>query len=159
MIKRLPAIESDADDSDDNEIQARPNFSFGPSTKNQEEEQKNQFIIDSKITVKPKQLKYIQKNGFIIYETLAQVGQNSSNILQVSAAKQGATVKCDEEVCSGEPSRLQCVVRINNTVYGSAPIEQTKKEAKVQAFDNALKYARKIHYTIKVRQNWRCDFF
>lgn len=109
--------------------------------------------------LKNKHMNYLSRNRFIIYETLAQNNQQSSNILQVSAAKQGATVKCSEEVCSNDSTKKQYVVYINDTVYGSAIIEQGKKETKVLAFENAQKYAKKIHYTIKVRLNFISETF
>lgn len=43
------------------------------------------------------------------------------------------------------------MVYVNGNVYGTAPITQSKQESKVEAYTNALAYARKIHYTIKVR--------
>lgn len=145
------ADKSDSD-SDDGQM-SRPSFSMNPPNTNQSNE-----IIDrnppNAFQPKPatRQLQRIPDTGFIVYETLPQHGQQqlSNNIIQVSAAKQGATVKSDVEVCKNEPNTLECVIRINDTVYGSAPITNGKKEAKTQAFDNALQYARKIHYTIKV---------
>lgn len=46
------------------------------------------------------------------------------------------------------------MVYINNHKYGVAPVTQSKQEAKVEAYANALAYARKIHYTIKVSIEW-----
>lgn len=137
----------------------RPSFALNPPKEEQIEEspakeqihnfsqqnQKNSQIQSQQ----PKQLKRIPDTGFIVYETLAPT-QQSVNILQMSAAKQGANVKNDVQVSQTEPNTLECVVRINDTVYGVAQVTTGKKEAKVQAFDKALEYARKIHYTIKV---------
>lgn len=136
-------------ESDSEGEMVRPSFSMHPPNSN-----KNEQAIDRKqkctVQIKPstKCFKRIPDTGFIVYETLAQ--QPSNNILQVSAAKQGATIKCDTEVCKTDPNKLECVVRVNGTVYGSAPIAVGKKEAKAQAFDTALEHARRIHYTIKV---------
>lgn len=154
--KRQKFNDKSESESDDGEM-ARPSFSMNPSTTNQTNEIIEQNYPPSKIT-EPKskssatEPKRISDTGFIVYETLPQNGQQqlSNNIIQVSAAKQGATVKCDVEVGKSDPNSLECVVRINDTVYGSAPITTGKKEAKTLAFDNALQYARKIHYTIKV---------
>lgn len=155
--KHKLADKSDSE-SDDGEM-ARPSFSMNPSMANQTNEiiQQNPQSKTIEPTTSTKQLKRITDTGFIVYETLPQNGQQqlSNNIIQVSAAKQGATVKSDVEVCKSDPNTLECVVRINDTVYGSAPITTGKKEAKTLAFDNALQYARKIHYTIKVNEMFR----
>lgn len=158
--KQTVSVKSDDDnDSDDGEM-PRPSFALNSSST----EQFNEFMCEkpqqqpsNTYQAKPKHLQQrIVDTGFIVYETLPQNGQQqqqqSVNILQVSAAKQGATVKCDVEVSKINPNTLECVVRINDTIYGSAPITNGKKEAKIQAFDDALKYARKIHYTIKVNK-------
>lgn len=142
-------------DSDDGEM-ARPSFTMNPleaveqSTKTFQQKQ-----INTNVRSQPQKLKRIPDTGFIVYETIAQIGQPSINILQVSAAKQGATVKNDVEVSTTEPNSLESVVRINNKIYGTASITAGKKEAKGQAFDKALEYARKIHYTIKVRSSFK----
>lgn len=97
-------------------------------------------------------LKRIPDTGFIIYETLGKSDQPQQSvcILQISAAKQGATIKFDMEVSKNVQNSLDCVVRINNIVYASVPMSTCKKETKTQAFNQALDFARKIHYTIKV---------
>lgn len=145
-----------SDDDEDDGTFVRPSFSMDSTSTKQQNEEK---IIPaaSTFTVKTKHTERIQDTGFIIYETIAQTGQTSSNILQVSAAKQGATVKFDAEACNDLPNKLQGVVRINGIVYAAVPITTGKKEAKVHAFDKALEYARKIHYTIKVSET--CTFF
>lgn len=80
------------------------------------------------------------------------------NILYSSAAKQGATIKFDMSVNKKTPTTLDAVVRINNKIYAEVPITTNKKDAKTLAFDQALEYARKIHYTIKVNHNF-FDFY
>lgn len=156
---RKVSHKSDSDD-DDGSTFARPSFamnSTSTTTSDQKQPEEiehqahNTFHSRSLANSTIQQLR-IADTGFIIYETLSQNDQQqqSINILQVSAAKQGATIKCDVEVGKKNPNTLDCVVRINDTVYGTAPITTGKKEAKVQAFENALQYARKIHYTIKV---------
>lgn len=134
-------------DSDDGEM-VRPSFASSSSVSEQNSGNTQQ---EPQITVQTKRihLKRVPNTGFILYETLSQNGQEqqSANILRMSAAKQGATIKFDFEVSN---NTLKCVVRINDTIYGSALVTASKKEAKKQAFDNALEYARRIHYTIKV---------
>lgn len=161
-INRKVSHKSDSD-SDDGGTFARPSFSMNPSSTT-DQKQPDEIEHPAHTTFHSKTLagstaqqRRIPDTGFIIYETLSQNDQQqqSINILQVSAAKQGATIKCDVEVGKIHPNTLDCVVRINDTVYGTAPITTGKKEAKVQAFDNALQYARKIHYTIKV--NFACS--
>lgn len=83
----------------------------------------------------------ITNTGFIIYEMMNDT--QSTNILSTSAAKQGAFIKY-------EASASESVVKINGEIYSTIPITTNKKEAKTQAFDKALEYARKIHYTVKV---------
>lgn len=149
------SIKSDSD-SDDGEM-VRPSFASSSSVSkpnNENSQQKPQITVQTKLT----NLKRVPNTGFIVYETLPQNGQQqqSINILQMSAAKQGATVKFDFEVSRRVPNTLECVVRINDTVYGSASVTASKKEAKTQAFDNALQYARRIHYTIKVIIRTNC---
>lgn len=156
------ANKSDSESSDDGGSMARPSFALNPSTtteqqqpeiQQQQQQQQTHNTFQSKSMANSSQQRRIADTGFIIYETLSQNDQQQSsiNILQVSAAKQGATIKCDVEVGKSHPNTLDCVVRINDTVYGTATISTGKKEAKVQAFDNALQYARKIHYSIKVK--------
>lgn len=146
------------DDSDDDGEMVRPCFSMNPSNSSTISEPAPLVtapkpVVDTFQPTPPlKFTKRLPNTGFIIYETLAQNSQQGITILQVSAAKQGAIVKCDVEVCKSEPTTLECVVRINGTVYATAPIAGGKKEAKQQAFDRALERARKIHYTIKVSE-------
>lgn len=128
-------------------------FSMNPSYENTKKKQNKDIVPQTPIQAKPtlKHTKRIPNTGFIIYETIAQADQQQSiNILQTSAAKQGSIVKSDVEVCQSNPTTLECVVRIDDTIYGTAPITTGKKEAKIQAFDAALEQAKKIHYTIKV---------
>lgn len=157
---RKVSHKSDSDD-DDGSTFARPSFAINPTSTTTTSDQKQPEEIEHQahntfhsrsLANSTIQQRRIADTGFIIYETLSQNDQQqqSINILQVSAAKQGATIKCDVEVGKKNPNTLDCVVRINDTVYGTAPITTGKKEAKVQAFENALQYARKIHYTIKV---------
>lgn len=144
-------------DSDDDGTMGRPSFASNPSSTTDQQQpeihQQTHNTLQSRSMANSLQQRRIADTGFIIYETLSQNDQQQSsiNILQVSAAKQGATIKCDVEVGKIHPNTLDCVVRINDTVYGTATIATGKKEAKVQAFDIALQYARKIHYTIKVK--------
>lgn len=157
MKKRKIAPQSD-DDSDDGDM-PRPSFSMNPSYENQKQNEDiapSNPIQTKSIQAKSallKQTKHIPNTGFIIYETIAmsEQQQQSVNILQQSAAKQGSIVKCDFEVSQSDQT-TQCVVRIDGTIYGTAPITNGKKEAKIQAFDRALEKARKIHYTIKVSE-------
>lgn len=147
--KKHKMIESDDDIADDQ--MPRACFSMNPSNPTQNEQpipqiQKNTAQSNQALRT----MKRIPNTGFIIFETFNQISPQSNNILQMSAAKQGATVKCDVEVCQSDALKLECVVRINGTVYGKAQIIGSKKEAKQQAFDEALERARKIHYTIKV---------
>lgn len=93
-------------------------------------------------------LNRVPNTGFIIYETLNE--SNSMNILYSSAAKQGANIKFDVQVSTAVPNTLEAIVQINDAIYATVPMTTNKKEAKTQAFDNALEFARKIHYTIKV---------
>lgn len=147
LKKRKIAPQSD-EDSDDGDM-PRPSFSMNPTYENQNEDIAPTKPIQTK-SAPLKQTKHIPNTGFIIYETIAMSEQQQSiNILQQSAAKQGSIVKCDFEVSPADQT-TQCVVRINGTIYGSAPITNGKKEAKIQANDRALEKARKIHYTIKV---------
>lgn len=148
--KTTNQAKSDSDESDDGTM-GRPSFALNPTKcePNVKPSHQNQNIAQVQ-SQQPKKLTRIPDTGFIVYETLAQTGQQSINILQMSAAKQGAIVKSDVEVSKTEPNSLECVVRINDRVYGSASVSAGKKEAKIQAFDKALEYARKIHYTIKV---------
>lgn len=155
ISEKKPQIANKSDsDSEDDVSMARPSFSLNSSSTVNQKQPENH--CQTKSLAKPLQQQRISDTGFIIYETLSQNDQQQSsiNILQVSAAKQGATIKCDVEVSKTNPNTLNCVVRINDTVYGTALITTGKKEARVQAFDNALQYARKIHYTIKVN----CEF-
>lgn len=148
--KQTNQAKSDSDESDDGTM-GRPSFSLNPPQCEPNEiiSHQNQNVAQVQ-SQHPKQLTRVPDTGFIVYETLAQTGQQSINILQMSAAKQGAIVKSDVEVSKTEANSLECVVRINDKVYGSASVSAGKKEAKIQAFDKALEYARKIHYTIKV---------
>lgn len=154
MKKRKIASKSESDDDNDDGNMLRPSFSMNPSNEN--EKQNDDIAPSEPIQTKPqplKQTKYIPNTGFIIYETIALSEQQQSiNILQQSAAKQGSIVKFDFEVSQSDKTTLECVVRIDGTIYGTAPITTGKKEAKVQAFDRALEKARKIHYTIKVSE-------
>lgn len=131
-------------DSDDGEM-PRPSFSMKTTTDNKQAEISSHSPFD----VSTKNLKRIPDTGFIVYETLGKQ-QQSICILQMSAAKQGATVKFDMEVSKKVQNALECVIRINDKPYASAPVTTNKKEAKTEAFNKALEYARKIHYTIKV---------
>lgn len=141
-----------SDDDEDDIGSFRPSFSLDSTSTTQQNETKELNPTAVEFSVKTKHTKRIQDTGFIIYEAIAQAGQTSSNILQVSAAKQGATVKFDVEPSNDPAGKPQGVVRINGTVYATIPMTTGKKEAKVQAFEKALEYARKIHYTIKVSQ-------
>lgn len=105
-------------------------------------------IDNGQSTTSTKAINRIPNTGFIIYETLNET--NNMNILYSSAAKQGAIIKFDMEVSTTVPNTLECIVRINDKIYATVPMATNKKEAKIQAFDKALEYARKIHYTIKV---------
>lgn len=154
--RKIAPNSDDGDDSDDGTM-SRPCFSMNPSYENTKEQPNEETVTQNPIQAKPpqKQTKRIPDTGFIIYETVAQTGQQqqqqSINILQTSAAKQGSTVKCDVEPSQSDKT-TQCVVRIDGTVYATAPITTGKKEAKVLAFDRALEQARKLHYTIKVHK-------
>lgn len=123
----------------DEEIQ-RPCFSMNSNNDNKANEIQTNCFAASKLT------KRIPHTGFIIYEMMND--SQSVNILQTSAAKQGAVIKIETE--TKEPNTLENVVKINGQIYSTIPITTNKKEAKTQAFDKALEYARKIHYTIKV---------
>lgn len=175
LKKRKNAPQSD-DDSDDGDM-PRPSFSMNSSYENPNPNQKpNDDEIPSRSGFKqnkdiapnkpirskpaPMQTKRIPDTGFIICETMSDVEkQRSISIIQTSAAKQGSIVKCDVEVCKSDATTLECIVRINGTVYGTAPITVGKKEAKILAFERALEKARKIHYTIRVSKiNCLVDF-
>lgn len=148
--KRKRVQQSD-DEDDDNGDLSRPSFSMNPTcTKPSETKYFSQPPPSPPVTVKTKPTTRVPDTGFIIYETLAGVGQGSGNILQTSGAKQGATVKTDHEPSTEIPNTLQCVVRINGKIYATVQNTCGKKEAKSQALDKALEYARKVHYTIKV---------
>lgn len=45
--------------------------------------------------------------------------------------------------------RLIAMVTINNKVYASVPVT-TRNETKTDAYAQAMEYAKKIHYTIRV---------
>lgn len=92
--------------------------------------------------------KRIPHTGFIIYEMMND--SQSINILQTSAAKQSAVIKFETRASETVPNNVENVVKINGEIYSTIPVTTNKKEAKTQAFDKALEYARKIHYTIKV---------
>lgn len=119
-------------DESDEDIQ-RPSFSMNLNNDNKANEI---------------QTNRIPHTGFIIYEMMND--SQSTNILQTSAAKQGAVIKFEPRASESVPNTIENVVTINGKIYSSIPITTNKKDAKTQAFDKALEYARKIHYTIKV---------
>lgn len=84
----------------------------------------------------------IADTGLILYEPLSD--QNSASILQQSTAKQGLKLEFDYQ------DDGQCMVKINGEVYGRSGTGDNRKDSKIKAADAALKYAREIHYTIKV---------
>lgn len=107
---------------------------------------------------RPKQWKSLNNIGFILFEKLGV--EQSINILQTSASQQGFILKTEFEVTSS--GKHECVVYIDNKKYASVEYENNKKDAKTQAFDQALEYARRHCYTIKQKEsinsvNVNCD--
>lgn len=85
----------------------------------------------------------IPDTGLILYEPLSD--QNSASILQQSTGKQGLKLEFEYQ------DDGQCMAKINGEVYGRSGTGDNKKDSKLKAADAALKYAREIHYTIKVK--------
>lgn len=140
----------DCDDEGDEDL--RPSFSMNGDGKSKANEavdtripfNQNKKLLSSKL---PHQMKRIPNTGFILYEQLT-TQCSSVNLLQQSAAKQGLVIKYETQA---KPNSCECTVQINGRVYAKFETnELNKKEAKTKAFDDALAYARKVHYTIKV---------
>lgn len=92
------------------------------------------------------ELKEIPDTGFILYEPITKADASAASILTNSAQKQGLSI--EYKYASAESA--DCAVLINGEVYGSSKAATNKKEAKQEALEAALEFARKIHYTIRV---------
>lgn len=92
------------------------------------------------------ELKEIPDTGFILYEPITKADASAASILTNSAQKQGLSI--EYKYASAESA--DCAVLVNGEVYGSSKAATNKKEAKQEALEAALEFARKIHYTIRV---------
>lgn len=141
---------SKTDHNDEDDGQQRASFSMNSESRLNEGNDTRIPINQNKKLFSSKsqhQIKRIPNTGFILYEQLTkQCG--STSLLQQSAAKQGLSINYDIQA---KQNSYECMVQINGKVYAKfETTELNKKEAKTKAFDDALEYARKIHYTIKV---------
>lgn len=152
---KKPKLESTADKQEAPQSDEDENWPSRPSFGMANASMQNEFVSMQSAPEPTEQpanveMKQIPNTGFILYESISQA-TDCASILQASAGKQGAAIEF------GFTDDGSCVVKINGEIYGQSGDEPSKKDAKNKASQNALDFARKIHYTIRVSAN-ACNF-